>query len=387
MAERGRADGAFAVGDEGDFTAQAAPKVCDVAVVARVHLLVVQAEEQLAEIQQATERILGPNHLVDEVIREWSACLVVRADALQDIFFPAPILQQLGGAFHKVTFHASASKHVELGLATDAVHGVPKLVEERDDLIVLQQGRRRRCWFGEVAHHGSHGVLLGGGHTAHEGEHRCMVVFAFTRKQVKEEVPLEHARVGVVHGVHFHVGVPHRRVLHAQERQGQQFLVQVEQRARRLLHREVLGDLLLPQLVEPLLVALFEIVEVPRTDDGIGSLAHLLALQGSQRLQFLAPALCEFRAQVAQERRDSCGALGHTVVQHEACPVFEPQECSHFTAETKDVLQQGEVRVQALLAAEPLHLLSCLFHLDVTQHGEQVRIPHSHLVPSVVGGG
>ncbi|KAG7144540.1 hypothetical protein HYQ46_006711 [Verticillium longisporum] len=64
---------------------------------------------------------------------------------------PAPVLQHLRRRLNKVPDYAGAVESAVLGAARKVVDAVAQLVEQRDDLIVLQQRRLLRRGLAKVA--------------------------------------------------------------------------------------------------------------------------------------------------------------------------------------------------------------------------------------------
>ncbi len=111
-----------------------------------------RTEVKLAKVKQRVVDVLGPDQLLNEIIRDRLSRDVVLAQPLQLRRSPAPVLQHLAGCLDKVAHDARAVEARVLRAANEIVDSVAQLVEERDNLIVLEErwliGRR----LGEVAY-------------------------------------------------------------------------------------------------------------------------------------------------------------------------------------------------------------------------------------------
>ena len=67
---------------------------------------------------------------------------------------PAPMLQHLAGCFHKVPYGAGPMETGVLGPRDQVMDTVAELMEQRDDIVMLQETGLLRRRLGEVADQG-----------------------------------------------------------------------------------------------------------------------------------------------------------------------------------------------------------------------------------------
>jgi len=119
------------------------------------------------------------------------ACVCVHAE--ENIHAHANPIPDLRRCFDKVTFHSSTCKFCQGGRAAQLVHAMPKLVEKRLHLAVLQE----RCLFlgglGEIADERSHGYDAPAFNKGRRLQAKAggMAVLSLARMQVQVEVTHE----------------------------------------------------------------------------------------------------------------------------------------------------------------------------------------------------
>ena len=138
-----------------DFLADAFEHLQHAAAVAvgGVQFEVEQAELDLPHHHQPGLEILRRQHLVQQVLWQRVAGLVVAGDQRQAVRLPAPVLHKLARQLHGIPRHA-----VDPGCAgvfdagQQVVQAVAEFVEQGGDFIVGQQRRLAADGRGEVAH-------------------------------------------------------------------------------------------------------------------------------------------------------------------------------------------------------------------------------------------
>ena len=109
------------------------------------------AEVQLAEVEEGVVDVLDRDDLLDEVLGDLLARLVVGRQGADLARRPAPVLQHLAGRLHEVPHRRRPVEPAVLGPPRQVVDAVAELVEECHDFLVLQQGWLLRRRLGEVA--------------------------------------------------------------------------------------------------------------------------------------------------------------------------------------------------------------------------------------------
>ena len=126
----------------------------------------------------ALAEVVGPAHRLDELGGDGLA-VGVAGEGGEDVGVPGPLLEHLARRLDEVPLGRDAREAHPLGAAGEhVVHEVPELVEERDDLVVLQQAAV------EVADEHALGELRAGD-AAHEVELGRVLVLAVARVQVE----------------------------------------------------------------------------------------------------------------------------------------------------------------------------------------------------------
>ena len=134
-----------------------------------MHLVVENAERELAQVEQSRAEVLRVDEVVDGGIRQRLSRQVMLRESLQHGLLPRPLLHQLHVTtlpkrhlrrrLHEVGLIAEGAEGADALVVAHHVDEMAELVEERRH-VVVRNGRRqlrRRRW--EVADHAGHGKL------------------------------------------------------------------------------------------------------------------------------------------------------------------------------------------------------------------------------------
>ena len=108
--------------------------------VVDVQLEVQLSERQLPHHRRGTQIIPGRRHALEEFGGNRLAGLEVLGKKVQALALPTVVFHELRGQFHKVPSHLHAVERFHFHLAEEVVEEVAELVENRDHLVVLEEG-------------------------------------------------------------------------------------------------------------------------------------------------------------------------------------------------------------------------------------------------------
>mmetsp|Transcript_54754 Transcript_54754/g.130034 ORF Transcript_54754/g.130034 Transcript_54754/m.130034 type:complete len:514 (-) Transcript_54754:570-2111(-) len=400
VSERRGAVPARGVWDERDRLAQLRPHFATVhppfgGVDEKVEL----PEENLAERHEAGVEVFRGNHALQQRFRKRLRRVLPMPRKLpQGIRLPAPVFEHLGRGFDEVALRRRASEVGEAGGGAELVHHVPELVVERHHLSVLEERwlvlRRTR----EVRDHGSNAALPRPPLLRHcrrlqvtpnlEAEDGGVAVLALARVQVQEEEPHEGLGLGVVHLVLLYVRMPHFRVLHLGEFEGEDGLVSLEERLLDHVQREVQLHLILVDLVLALLQEGVVVVEVPRVDLPVARLPPLLllfVLELHQARNLLRGWLLQPGEQLDPHVLDSRRLLRHPYLKNVRGMRLEAEEGSKLLPHLQRVLQQRRVRFLALRPPKAIQGLAGALARTLLHRGQEVGVLERHVLLPVLG--
>jgi hypothetical protein len=99
-------------------------------IVIDVQRQVHEAEAQLPHLRVGAAEIARAHHLLEQIVGDRLAGLVVAREQVQRLALPAPVLHDLRGQFHEIPGHAGARQAADLHAAQQVMQQVPELVED-----------------------------------------------------------------------------------------------------------------------------------------------------------------------------------------------------------------------------------------------------------------
>ncbi len=210
-------------------------------IVLAVNAHVEQGEFQLAHHLHGRLEMARGNELVEQRLGQRLARLVVAGEQVDGLFFPAPVLHELAGQFHRVPFHAVDPGDVRIVHPGEhVVQAVAELVEQGDHLVMGEQGRlvahRRGGVAGHVGDRDLHPVPVP--HPVHALVHPGAAALLGPGVEVQVELCAGRA-VGITDLVEAHVRMPHVHAVHFHDAHLVEALHQAEQARHNPVHREV----------------------------------------------------------------------------------------------------------------------------------------------------
>eukprot|EP00160_Parvularia_atlantis_P000565 Unigene10457_Nuclearia_a/m.31970 Unigene10457_Nuclearia_a/g.31970 ORF Unigene10457_Nuclearia_a/g.31970 Unigene10457_Nuclearia_a/m.31970 type:complete len:466 (+) Unigene10457_Nuclearia_a:130-1527(+) len=381
VAKGGRHVCALGRGDAPNGLAQVGVNRSRVGARARVDVLVKSGEEDLPTVEQPGAGEARALQGLEDLVWHGLPGLVVLAHTLERLALPDPVLEHLRRGLDKVALDARPRKVRHDGLRADLVHDVPKLVEQRLNLVVHEQRGLAVDAAREVGHARGHGrlALAAEAHAAGaQAEARRVPVLALARVQVKVEEAHVRARDRVDDLVQLNVRVPDQLVLLrlVLEDQSEQLLVHVEHAGHHLGQREVLFDLV-RDLVARLLKLVKVVAEVPRVDAPVvrqHELGALGALELEQRVHLVLHQRREAVRQVLQEVLDAVGRASHADGGDVGRVRRVAEHGGHLRALLDERLEHRRVGVLAARVERGLQLAPHVRVLDKFHRGEVVWV-------------
>ena len=101
--------------------------------------LIKGCKEDLAQGEASCVGILRSHQLVQHLLGQGGAILVVLRHQPQALFLPHPVLKHLAGRLHKVSLHICPKEARGVGFRADSMHHMPKFMEVGLHLFVVQQ--------------------------------------------------------------------------------------------------------------------------------------------------------------------------------------------------------------------------------------------------------
>ncbi len=291
-----------------------------------------QRELHLAQRLHAALEVPRREHLVEQRAGQRGAGVHMFGELLQHIPLPAEVLHELAGQLDGVPLHAGDARHAQLlHLREHVVQPVAELVEQRDDVVVREQGRAAVDRGGEVAHEVRHRRLQRPAVGAQPARTRVVHpgARALAGAGVEVQVELAHQRAAALDPVEADALVPRRRG-GRDDPDLEQRLDDAEQPLEHLGQREVLAQLLVAERVAGLLQALAGERHVPALQVGD---AQLLGGELAQLGEVGRGARTGAVSQVAQEGDHFGRRAGHLGHQREFREVAVAQQPGFFLAQ------------------------------------------------------
>ncbi|RML45987.1 hypothetical protein APX70_08567 [Pseudomonas syringae pv. maculicola] len=158
-----------------------------------VQFKVEQRELQLTHHHQTGLEVLGGEHFLQQVLRQWLAGFVMTGDQRQTFRLPAPVFHELARQLDRIPCHAIDTGNTRmLDAGQQVVQAVTEFVEQGGDFIVGQQRRLTGSGRREVAYQISHRALqrtLRSATTITGAIHPGTATLVGASIQIKEETP------------------------------------------------------------------------------------------------------------------------------------------------------------------------------------------------------
>ena len=114
---------------------------CFCGLVFTVQQHVKQSQLNLPQRLQAALEVFGSYHFVKQFTRQGHACCDMRGHVLQYRPLPAKVFHELAGQLNGIPFHTTDTRHIALiHLCEHVMQAMSKFMEQRNDIVVRQQG-------------------------------------------------------------------------------------------------------------------------------------------------------------------------------------------------------------------------------------------------------
>ena len=280
-------------------------------------------------------------HAFKQFTRQRFTGFHVGRQPLQHRPFPAEVFHELAGQFNGIALHPRDAGHGQVfHLREHVVQAVPKLVEERDDLVVRQQRRPIPHGRREVADQVCHGELqlaFWAAPAAAAGVHPGARLLA--RAGMKVQVKAGHGLLAAPHAKEANAVVPHRRRFSTDG-----YIEQGLNQAKEPLQHTRLGEVLSHLFAAEGVTGLLELLGDKRAVPGLQlRQAQMLAGIPAQFSQLLVGKRSGTARQVAHKSQDIGRRPRHVGHQGQMGVRVESEQAGFFQPQLQQLLNHGRV--------------------------------------------